>query len=358
MLNFVTLFDKNYLSRALALYYSLIKHNNDFVLFIIAMDAETNSFFMTQKYPKIRIIHLDQLETTYAELGLIRQERTWTEFCWTLSAYSIQYVIKKYNLDFCTYIDADIFFYNDPKILINEAGENSVIITEHRYTPEYDQTKTSGKYCVQFMYFRNDTNGQNILEWWRLQCKECCIGSPKNGKFGDQKYLDDWTSRFNKVYVSTNIGCGVAPWNIQQYDLTIENNILFVQDKITKIKKPVIFYHFHGIKKCYEIFNKSTWLLARTYKIDVDVQEKIYKPYIMKLLQIEKETNFISPIDPGHKVKNIDFFKIVKCLLSDIKRDINIYKKYKYYKDKLCGEQILEITEKATILLDNTSKNS
>jgi hypothetical protein len=50
----------------------------------------------------------------------------------------------------------------------------------------------------------------------------------------DQKYLDDWTERFEGIYVSENMGEGVAPWNIQQWQQ--EN------------KLKIVFYHFHAFK--------------------------------------------------------------------------------------------------------------
>ncbi len=36
----------------------------------------------------------------------------------------------------------------------------SVLITDHRYTPIYDQSLKSGRYCVQFITFKNDKIGQ------------------------------------------------------------------------------------------------------------------------------------------------------------------------------------------------------
>jgi hypothetical protein len=346
MYNFITLFDKNYLSKGLALYDSLLKHCNNFMLYILAMDNETEEFLIKENLKKIFIIPLSQIESFYLELNELKKIRSRAEYCWTLTPYSIQYAIKKYNLDSCTYLDADIYFFNDPAILFNEAGNSSIIITEHRYTPICDQTETSGKYCVQFMFFKNDKDGMEALEWWRQRCKEWCYSKCENGKFGDQKYLDDWTTRFKNVYVPTHIGCGLAPWNIQQYDISIENSKLFSQDKITKKKEPVIFYHFHGLNKIYADTEKIIWHLpmGKQYVIDIKKRDIIYTDYLQFISKYEKNKN-----SSLNKNKKPTLFYILYLILKDILRSLLFFRKYKYYKEYLNNEYNDEKTKYFTV---------
>jgi hypothetical protein len=308
MHNFITLFDKNYLSRGLVLYNSLAKNCDDFFLYILAMDEETENFLNRESVNNRTVISLNQIEAMYPELANIKKERSRAEYCWTLTPYCIQYAIKSYNLDSCTYIDADMYFHSNPKVLFDEAGDNSIIITEHGYTPEYDQTKTSGKYCVQFMFFRNDENGSKALEWWRQSCKEWCYARFEDNKFGDQKYLDDWTSRFAGVYVPSHIGCGVAPWNIQQYEFCKENGKILVSDMVTKEQKELLFVHFHSLKK-YKLSGKIIWGLSN-YFISENSKEMIFKPYIAELCEMEKklDSNFLSPVSLYHKKSFLLFF--------------------------------------------------
>ena len=251
MLNFVTLFDKNYMSRGIVLYNSLRVHcKSDFCLYVIAMDDVVRHYLSSLRYNNLIVITVEEMKGMYPVLIRLEQERTRGEFSWTLSSFSIQYVIRRFNLDSCTYIDSDICFYNNPQLLLDEIDDKSVLITEHNYTPEYDQSATSGKFCVQFMYFKNNEDGNKVLEYWRSKCEEWCYARFEDGKFGDQKYLDDWESRFEGiVYNCRNIGCGVAPWNVQKYEVTLENNIHYVIDRITRVKRPIVFFHYHELKE-------------------------------------------------------------------------------------------------------------
>jgi hypothetical protein len=335
MYNFITLFDQNYLSRGLALYDSLLKHCNNFFLYILAMDNETEIFLNKDNYNNLLIIPLSQIESFYPELIKLKEIRSRAEYCWTLTPYSIQYAIKIYNLESCTYLDADIFCFNDPKILFDEAGNNSIIITEHRYAPVCDETKASGKYCVQFMLFKNDKEGMEALDWWQQRCAEWCYSECVDGKYGDQKYLDDWTTRFRSVYVPTHIGCGLAPWNIQQYNISIEDDKLFVQDKITKKKEVVIFYHFHGLIKIYMDVGKMTWLMSinKRYIIDNETRELIYTDYIKFISRKENNCN-----NSLKKIRKTAFFFIKYLIIKDIIKSILKILKFKYLKNYFNNE--------------------
>lgn len=283
MLNFVTLFDKNYLSRGLVLLQSLnMCCKETFTLYILAMDEKVQDYFDSKQNNNVVCFNVDDLITYYPVLSKLRKERTRGEFCWTLSSFSIQYVIKKYNVDECTYLDSDLCFWSDPKNLLDEMGEASVLITEHNYSSDCDTAALTGKYCVQFMCFKNNPDGNRVLEWWRSKCEEWCFNRMEDGKFGDQKYLDDWESRFEGiVYNCRTIGCGLAPWNCQKYKIKKEGNDIYIIDKISLIKKQLVFYHFHNLRKIIG----ERWSLSN-YMLTKDVIP-LYCFYIRQIKRIE-----------------------------------------------------------------------
>ena len=221
--NYCTLFDSGYLSRGLTMYESLERNSKNFHLYIFAFDKKSYDMLKKLNLKNVTVISLKQFEDR--ELLKIKPTRTRSEYCWTCTSSTILYILKNYNVANCTYLDADIFFFNDPAILIEEMEKNSVLITKHRYTKKYDQSKKSGIYCVQFITFKKDELGLKVLKWWRNACLNWCYDRREGGKFGDQKYLDDWTKRFEGIHVLKNLGGGVAPWNIQQYRIFKKNNL-------------------------------------------------------------------------------------------------------------------------------------
>lgn len=321
MINFVTLFDKNYMSRGLVLYNSLTENcKSDFTLYVLAMDAVTAEYLRSLGYENLTVITVEDMKVMYPVLERLEKERTRGEFSWTLSSFSIQYAIRQFNLESCIYVDSDICFYNDPQLLLNELGEKSVMITEHNYTPEYDQSVTSGKFCVQFMCFKNNEDGNKVLEYWRSKCEEWCYNRMEDGKFGDQKYLDDWESRFEGiVYNCRNIGCGVAPWNVQKYVVSLEAGRPYVTDRITKIKKPIVFFHYHALAEIGE----KKWCLSQ-YKLAQEEKEFLFKPYILKLYEVEDKYPS-GLVEKRYKTFHYSVYQKIRIFLGYIKR----YGKYR-----------------------------
>jgi hypothetical protein len=269
MYNYCTLFDSNYLTRGLAMYESLEKYSNKFYLYIFAYDDKSYKLLKKLNLESVTVISLKEFEDK--ELLKVKGDRSAREYFWTCTPSTIKYCIESYNLDACTYLDADLYFFSNPSVLIEEMGKKSVLITEHRYTTQYDQSTTSGIYCVQFMTFKNDENGMKALNWWRDSCNEWCYARFEDGKFGDQKYLDDWPTRFDGIHVLQNLGGGVAPWNVQQYDLTDD-------------RFKLIFYHFHNFK-----FLEHNKIDLGGYELDKNDIDILYKPYAKNIEKISTE---------------------------------------------------------------------
>lgn len=290
MLNFVTLFNSGYLTRGLVLYQSLEKQCANFHLYIVAFDTATFEYFNNNPQKNLTVISLEQFED--AELKRVKPTRSVAEYCWTCTASTILFCITNFKLDNCTYIDADMRFYSDPKVLVDEMGDNSVMITDHRYTPKYDQSQTSGRYCVQFVTFKNTEEGMAVLKWWRNACIDWCYNRVEDGKFGDQKYLDDWTKRFKGVHELKHLGGGVAPWNVQQYNFTTKGEKIIGTEISTNKTFEVVFYHYHSLK-FFE--NEIVHLADAAYDLNENVMDAFYKDYVRTIIAQYRIVHKIAP---------------------------------------------------------------
>lgn len=325
--NFCTLFDRNYFYKGLAMYNSLAANcPEEFTLWILCMDDLTYELLKKMNLCGIKLVSLKEFESP--ELLKIKSERGVAEYSWTCASNFIWFLSQSHpELEMITYLDADLYFFDDPKILIDELGDNDVMITEHRYTKKYDQAALSGKYCVQFMVFRCNPNGLKILDWWRSACLDWCFGHLDKGRFGDQKYLDDWTTRFEKVHELQHLGGGVAPWNVQQYDFFINNDKVFGRIKKDKNTWPLIFYHFHS----FCLISSTKYSAARRYDISKNVQELINEPYFKALQNnIDLVKRFMPDFSFGYKSVSIQ-----ERLISRISR----FGFVKLIKNKLYGQK-------------------
>lgn len=313
-LNFCTLFNAAYLSRGIVLYESLVKAEPNAHLYIFAFDDACAEVLQKLKLAQATIVTLKEFEND--KLLKVKSTRTSQEYCWTCASSTILFCFQNFNLENCTYIDADMYFYASPQVLLDEMPDGcSVLITEHRYTPQYDQSKTSGKYCVQFMYFKNNEDGLMVLNWWVDACLDWCFARVEDGKFGDQKYLDNWTTQFKGiVWELQHIGGGVAPWNIQQYNFVKKDGSLYLNELESTKNYPLVFYHFHGLQ-FYRFFGSR---LLDSYELQKKQIAQIYKPYIQNLsdakqriLQIDKSVKVLHQSDEVAFIKKaIELMKV------------------------------------------------
>jgi hypothetical protein len=266
------------------MYDSLKEHAPGFHLYIFAFDDLTYTILVELKLENTTIISLKEFENE--DLLGIKSSRTRAEYCWTCTSSTIDYVFNTYNVQECTYLDADLFFYASPAILLNEIPENkSVLITEHRFSKfaRIFEQKRAGRFCVQFITFNNTKGSRSILKRWAQQCIEWCFARYEDGKFGDQKYLDTWPDEYPDVHILEHPGGGVAPWNLRQYNFNRAESKIFGINRKTKTNFDIIFFHFHFVKILANGYADLGW--NRLNKKNLDL---LYLPYIRKIVDKEK----------------------------------------------------------------------
>jgi hypothetical protein len=284
---FCTLFDANYLVKAVAMHRSLLAVCPDFRLTCFCFDDEAKRILDALALPRLRTVALADLETFDTELRSVKEDRTPTEYCWTSTPAVARYVLATDpDVQEVTYLDADLLFFSDPEALFAEMGDASVLITPHRYAPEYADRAENGIYNVQFVVFRRDAHGIEALEWWHDRCIEWCYYRLEDGKLGDQKYLDDWPTRFAGVHVLRHLGGGLAPWNHTQYDVRDRDGQVWVDDD------PLVFFHYHrvGLRER----GGHAWE-PPGFAVPEAVRQLVYEPYLAALDAALAEVRTVAP---------------------------------------------------------------
>lgn len=309
-MNFCTLFDSYYIHKGIALYLSLENVTQDFHLYVMAFDKECYDKLQSLSFKHMTVELVDDFETP--ELLAVKPTRTKAEYCWTCGPSVIWHFLTKYNLPSLTYLDSDLFFVGNPQIVFDEINDRSIAITEQGISKKSESLY--GKYCVQFMFFKNDEEGRAALAWWRDSCIEWCFQRFEEGKYGDQKYLDHFPVKFKSLCIISNYGAGIAPWNMFKYEYK-DNTIVYKGQTY-----PCIFVHMHGLKMT--ITNSK--MLLRSY--DDTITQSDRDAYYNKYAELLKTllNQFFEQHVETYAVEGVSFARRMWYKLRALLRDVKV----------------------------------
>jgi hypothetical protein len=298
MYYFCTYFDSHYLLRGLALYRSLQQHCPSFRLWVLCMDRGCYDTLFQLKLPNVHLIALEDFEAGDEKLLRAKGNRSLIEYYFTCTPSLLLFIFGAFpEVDRVTYLDADLFFFANPEPIFEEICDRSVAIIGHRFPPHLRHLEKFGIYNVGWLSFKRDEHGIACLHWWREQCIEWCYDRVEDGRFADQRYLDTWPDRFPSVVVLRHKGANLAPWNVSNYKIREERGHIWVDEQ------PVIFFHFHGLKKV------NTWLYGHNLAVygvrrSRTVLRSIYAPYFANLLNVSQELlPFFPQASPGSSIR-------------------------------------------------------
>jgi hypothetical protein len=303
---YCTIFDKNYLFQGVTVFRSLKFSSKEYKFYPLCMDNESYDLLQKMNMEHMFPVKLDDIMTE--ELAEVQKRTTKGQFCWVCQPIICQYILDEFKAEIVIYLEADSLFYDDPEILLQELGEDSVSLVPHNYSPGFDNTETAGEFCVQFNAFRNDELSAKVLNYW----KENCFKYSKQHLtlYPGQICLNNWTGLFKGVKSLSNPGAGVAPWNINRYSVSVKNNQLCVDNS------PIVFYHFHQ----YGRYQDGDHELG-SYPFSKEVIKLIYGKYITELQATE---DMVHQVDPQFNFRRV-YQKETSASLSDIKRLFSAY---------------------------------
>ncbi len=287
---FCTYFDINYLPRALCMLHSLEEHCSLSRLYTLCLDEASYQRVQDLAHPNVIPVSLAELEYADKELASASGNRSLLEYYYTCGPAFIVYLLKTHpEIEMLTYIDADIYFFSNPEVVFSELAGSSIGITVHHFY----HSSPEGRFNVGWITFRRDKNGIACVKWWRERCIEWCYERFEEGKYADQKYLDEWPNRFSGVKIIENHGVNVAPWNISDYRIDYDGN------HVTIDGVPLVFFHYHGFKEI------TPWLYNTNLGLTLRFPSRILKhsvflPYIQCLKQFSQGNHSTKSIRRKH----------------------------------------------------------
>jgi hypothetical protein len=272
---YCTYFDHNYLPRGLLMLQSLRSVDPETPVFILTLSDLCETVLRRIALPGVTIVPLPSLEDAFQELPRLKRERKGVDHFFTLTPFLPLHVFDTTEAQMATYIDADLYFYADPRPLLDSLGTASVAITPHRFSPDHAADAQYGRFNLGWVTFRRDQEGLACLGQYRDDCVAWCHDRVEDGRFADQGYLDTWPGRYPSLAIIEHKGVNLALWNVDNYTLE-ERDGQIVVDGDT-----LIFYHFHGIRSNLD-GSFQAWLPRSGTEGSVHL---LYRPYMMQLIR-------------------------------------------------------------------------
>ena len=278
---YCTYFDSGYLSRGLTLIDSLREHGDNSPVWVLALDDDTKKYLDELARPNLHTLTVANLEAAEPRLAPLRAERSRMEYYFTCTPQLTLFVMSKYPdpTPVVIYLDADMYFFDDPGLVLDSLGTGSVGIIEHRYPPGVaKRLQQYGRFNVGWVGFRADSKGRACLDWWAASCLEWCFDRPEDGKYADQGYLNSFPG-FDGVVILQPTGLDLAPWNTARHHVTSPDGSRVVVDR----DDPLVFFHFHGVRRVGNWYVTSQ--LVYGSRLTPVLRGLVYTPYLKRLEQ-------------------------------------------------------------------------
>ncbi|TSC59235.1 MAG: family 2 glycosyl transferase [Candidatus Peregrinibacteria bacterium Greene0416_19] len=274
--------DAHFVLRTMALIRSLERQGTSFRLWILCTDDASFALFDRMKIPSVSAFSLREVETAYPELPAVKPQRGSYEYIATSKPFLLRSVLDRLSEGtLLTYLDGDLWFFSSPDAIAREIGASEILLTPHGFPEHLHSKLQNGLFNAGFCAATKTPEGAKAVQWWCDRCIEWCHDRVEDGKFSNQKYLEQVPRLFRNVKIATHPGLNVAPWNLDTHRYAWDGTNVLVDGR------PLVFYHFHGLKLL------KPWLYdtgLATYHMEGSslIATHIYAPYIRELRQLSR----------------------------------------------------------------------
>jgi len=306
MKTLVTLSDKHYLDRGIALYESIEKLMKiDYKLYYLCLDKVTFNKLKEINNEKLIPLYIKDEFHNNKDFDILVKSNIsipngHSDYHFALGSFFTNHIMEKESPEEILYIDADIIFYYSPEIVFKYTKDKSIGLILHRHN--HIGAKVGG-FNVGIIYFNNNIVGRKCLKWWRdiVMNKndkwyithgireddlfKNCVHLPELNNFaGDQKCLESFEQLFGKENIKIldeDMGHG-APWNFTLYEYFNEKRVI----RWNGVVQALVFNHFsHFIynEDSYSVDRDEEW---REFKL---LENLAIKRYYDKYFEILKD---------------------------------------------------------------------
>ena len=285
------------LNQAIVLYDSIKQNTNGiFSFFCFLIDEVPDEFPLEDK--SFNLVRVAELQKSIPEFDQLKLKYNAFELCCALKPFCGESLFAHSKQEqIIMYLDSDILFYNDLNLILEELGNNDILLTPHFTSepPDFDKiseldVNNTGLYNGGFFAFKKNSNCIEFIKWWKERMTQFSFTDFKNGMFVDQIWLNFVPLYFKNVLISRNKGLNVAYWNFHERTISISSyNAWKVNNDF-----PLVFLHYSG----FRLYRRDLISIHQTRYSFKDVPEvkELFQNYALLLEKNAAEFDLQIPV--------------------------------------------------------------
>ncbi len=233
-----------YLPRARTMVASFLAHMPGARGYVLVVDPPADAPPTDEPF---EVIALQALEQARPWIRGLRFQYSAFELCSALKPHVLEAVLDRTDADAVVFLDSDIFVTAPLDPLWRALDADAIVLTPHLLWPPRDASHPAlrhllsrGVYNSGCIALRRSSEARAFVDWWRERLRTHCIGLPREGPSGDQKWIDLVPSFFPRVGILRDPGANVAHWNLEERALRVDG------EHVRALDGPARFVHFSG----------------------------------------------------------------------------------------------------------------